>query len=446
MSFLSVFDLIRYILGLYTVNFLVCIHDHKRRNEFVLRIIILTLIGVGLALCQLLLNFLPGFLRVLDAVFWIALSLTGALFIYFAFSVNKTVALYKNLLGSILQQIPTILIRYLFDNALFVGFSIEHTVAYVFITIGTYALFYTLIYFLLIRRMFTRSDAAIKDTRSNFVVQIVITLLFSLTSSLISGVFDSLLPTLELEQLQLDELKYFCIWLLLSFCIIAFVLEWSIYNIGSKRYESDLLKSLVQQRENQYQQSRETIAAIKRQSHDLKHAIKAIQLFSTNEQKEEYINQIISTISKYDAFIKTSSPVLSTLLTEKSLQCVNLNIRFSCSIIDDDLSFIEAIDLYTSISNALENAIESVKKISEEDKKVISFKMEKKVNFLVFNIQNYYEGKTLNADTLRTTKRDAINHGLGLKSIQLIAEKYNGSVSIDTSDNVFSLSILFEQK
>ena len=72
--------------------------------------------------------------------------------------------------------------------------------------------------------------------------------------------------------------------------------------------------------------------------------------------------------------------------------------------------------------------------------------MEKKINFLVFNIQNYYEGKTLNADKLRTTKRDAINHGLGLKSIKLIAEKYNGSVSIDTSDNVFSLSILFEQK
>lgn len=43
----------------------------------------------------------------------------------------------------------------------------------------------------------------------------------------------------------------------------------------------------------------------------------------------------------------------------------------------------------------------------------------------------------------KTTKQDKLYHGFGVKSIQLIAEKYHGDVSISAKDGKFILDILF---
>ena len=46
-----------------------------------------------------------------------------------------------------------------------------------------------------------------------------------------------------------------------------------------------------------------------------------------------------------------------------------------------------------------------------------------------------------------TTKLDEQGfHGFGMKSIRLIAEKYDGSLSVKTQDNVFNLNILLPIK
>ena len=42
-----------------------------------------------------------------------------------------------------------------------------------------------------------------------------------------------------------------------------------------------------------------------------------------------------------------------------------------------------------------------------------------------------------------TSKKDKINHGFGLKSIQLITNKYNGSLSLKIDNNIFILDIIF---
>ena len=43
----------------------------------------------------------------------------------------------------------------------------------------------------------------------------------------------------------------------------------------------------------------------------------------------------------------------------------------------------------------------------------------------------------------KTTKQNKLYHGFGVKSIQLIAEKYHGDVSISAKDGKFILDILF---
>lgn len=42
-----------------------------------------------------------------------------------------------------------------------------------------------------------------------------------------------------------------------------------------------------------------------------------------------------------------------------------------------------------------------------------------------------------------TTKKNAIDHGFGLKSISATVKKYGGALNISSEDNVFKMSMLF---
>ena len=103
----------------------------------------------------------------------------------------------------------------------------------------------------------------------------------------------------------------------------------------------------------------------------------------------------------------------------------------------------DPIDLFTLFGNALDNAIESVRKLSNPEKRVIALTLYSKPNMAVIQLENYYEGEIVFSDSVPvTTKDDAPNHGYGVRSIREIAGKYGGSVSIDTQDGIFLLCIV----
>ena len=45
-----------------------------------------------------------------------------------------------------------------------------------------------------------------------------------------------------------------------------------------------------------------------------------------------------------------------------------------------------------------------------------------------------------------TTKQDKAYHGFGVKSMRRITEKYDGDLSMNAEDGVFTLNILFPLK
>ena len=67
--------------------------------------------------------------------------------------------------------------------------------------------------------------------------------------------------------------------------------------------------------------------------------------------------------------------------------------------------------------------------IEHEDKRIIKLAVFTQNQFLFIKLDNYYtnEINVINGNYM-TTKRDKMNHGFGLKSINSIVEKYGGSV------------------
>ena len=96
------------------------------------------------------------------------------------------------------------------------------------------------------------------------------------------------------------------------------------------------------------------------------------------------------------------------------------------------------------MGNAIDNAVESVQKICDANRRFINVSIRKSRELLVINIENPYEGELRFKDGLpQTTKADKNFHGFGMKSIRMVVEKYNGFLSIAAEDGLFTLNIVF---
>ena len=107
------------------------------------------------------------------------------------------------------------------------------------------------------------------------------------------------------------------------------------------------------------------------------------------------------------------------------------------------LEFMDIMDICSIFGNALDNAIESVEKQTDIEKRLIKTTAYAKNQFIMIRFENYSEEMpVLESGLPHTTKKDTIYHGFGLKSIHMITQKYGGTMTIKTENNWFILRIL----
>lgn len=210
------------------------------------------------------------------------------------------------------------------------------------------------------------------------------------------------------------------------------------------RMEKEFLQNMLHMQYVNYQISEESIALINQKYHDLKHQIELLRAEVSTEKKLSYLQQVEEDIRAYETQNKTGNRVLDILLATKGLQCQKEGITLTCVADGEELSFIDPVDLSALFGNALDNAIESVRKIMDPEKRLIHLSVGKQRNFLLIRIENCYEGTIeFQNGVPATTKRNRRFHGFGITSIHKTVEKYHGSVTIDTRNGWFELRLLF---
>ena len=201
----------------------------------------------------------------------------------------------------------------------------------------------------------------------------------------------------------------------------------------------------MREKERQYNLSKENIELINLKCHDLRHQIR--QIGKDKGLSLGTVGEIESAISIYDAEVRTDNEVLDIILTEKSLRCALDGIALTCVADGHSLDFMEDTDIYSLFGNALDNAIEAVSRL-EKERRNVGVVVRSINNLVSVNVRNSYDGEiTLDADGLPlTTKSDKNFHGIGVKSIRQIAEKYNGTCSVSLNNGVFNLNVLVARK
>ena len=226
-------------------------------------------------------------------------------------------------------------------------------------------------------------------------------------------------------------------------CICFLFMQNSIEKKMLAERELDMIQQLWYRQQNQYQLSLENIDLINRKCHDLKHQMAALSRLKDEGEIGRQLKELEHSVMIYDSVIKTGNPVLDTVLTEKCLLCEEHQINMTCMADGSRLEFVDKVDLYTMFGNALDNAIESVMKQRDKEKRVIQVSVFHEKSLLMIRIRNYCEEKIrfVNGSPV-TTKKDKGYHGFGLKSIRYTAEKYGGGILVQAHQNYFTLQIL----
>ena len=181
-------------------------------------------------------------------------------------------------------------------------------------------------------------------------------------------------------------------------------------------------------------------------THDEKNHLSAIKSLANSSEVSRYIDSIYDDIENHSMFGNTQNKYLDLLLNKYQSICDTEKISFDFSVRTVNLSFMEPYDLITLIGNILDNAVESARNSQERQ---IHFITNNSNTFEILTCTNSCDKKPHSVGkTLYSTKTHSGFHGLGVKSIKKIAEKYYGEFDWNYNENTkeFVVNIMFFHK
>ena len=178
--------------------------------------------------------------------------------------------------------------------------------------------------------------------------------------------------------------------------------------------------------------------------HDLNNHAIAMRALADNGEYEE-LAQYIDTFSQKvrdNIFpVRSGSIVLDALLADKYRRAAGLDIpvvfegvRYSAHIDNEDLC--------TVVGNLLDNAIEENGRCRDAGQRRISVRISSGEDSLSVTVRNplFHELKVKNGLPV-SEKPDAEHHGIGLKNVRRVCDKYGGTLLWDTPEAEFAVTV-----
>lgn len=239
--------------------------------------------------------------------------------------------------------------------------------------------------------------------------------------------------TLLVSKVNLEQSIYLFIS---EICLIMinFVCFYMTYCLCKSNYETDELR-IKQQRYDLSVQYSENVKnqynEMKILRHDMKQeyvVISGLLEAGKTESAVDYIKSRMDSLSKSEIYIDVGNDRINSILNSKLSYAKSSGIEVICSS-SGDINGIDDADLCVLIGNLMDNAIEGCR-ASNVDAQFIEAKLvgdDVKIRIQITNSASAESGK--NIVNGETSKTDKSAHGFGIKSIQYIVHKYNGSVN-----------------
>lgn len=208
-----------------------------------------------------------------------------------------------------------------------------------------------------------------------------------------------------------------------------------------------LLQERNEERIQMYHEVSANYEEQKRVLHDYHNHIGCMQGLLKKQQYKEaeiYVEKLSVSFPDKMQNVEVNNPILNVVLNQKYRLAKMGKISFLFYANDLSDLWLDEQDIVSLLSNLLDNAIEACEKLEGERKIWVKLVREKRQ--FVISIRNPVSAAVIiENNEISTSKEDKEKHGIGLKSVQMILEKYEGIGMMRYADGRFSYTAVIPE-
>ncbi|MDW5300054.1 MAG: GHKL domain-containing protein [Sedimentibacter sp.] len=256
----------------------------------------------------------------------------------------------------------------------------------------------------------------------------------------------SLFIILTIIEMAADNV-YKIIFVIVSLLFVNFFIFYLYDNLSVQQEEKFEKLRLLQQNDyyqKQFELMKTSLNSTKSFRHDMKNHLAVLRLLvgkDENNQAVKHIKQMTDAIITANEYAQSGNIIIDSILNFKLQEAANHGINVSLELNIPEQLNITSFDMSVILGNLLDNAINACLKLEKE--KRLDVKIKYKRARLLIKISNTYNGD-LNyiGDKLITSNKDKENHGMGIKNIKSVLDKYDGEMEIEHTENLFTVTLL----
>ena len=227
--------------------------------------------------------------------------------------------------------------------------------------------------------------------------------------------------------------------------IVVFYLINDVVKREVQMHENKVLQIQAKNQLEMYRSISENFDNLKRRTHEFKNQILCIESLLDKRQYsklEEYVKKIYGSLNNEPDAINTNNVIINAILNTKYQEADAKGIVFVFRVNDLSGLKIKDEDVVTILANLLNNAIEACETC--EDKKIIRFKFVKEDDMIIIAVKNTFNYDVVyeNGEIKSTKISNVAEHGVGIKNVLKIIEKYDGAYVIEDKNKEFFFSII----
>ncbi len=230
--------------------------------------------------------------------------------------------------------------------------------------------------------------------------------------------------------------------------ILVLLISNIVFKAAQVEFDKQLIEISLNQRNVQIDELKSVMELVRRNQHDFKNHLQAINAMVSSDKVAEvknYLAHLGESQTEIDQSLKSSMTAIELIIQQKIKIAEKKGISVIKEIVIpnnfEDLDYGMAI----IIGNSMDNAIEANETVDGE--KYIEIKVFVKNGYLNYYIENASSGDyNTFGDKLMTKKLDASLHGFGLVTIEEVVKKHHGIIEIQPMKEKFILkcSLLIE--